>query len=104
MLNDFNYRRRVVTSQSIVAIHQRTLHQLQTFALARRQPVDLETLVRNLKCAVGDIESDYLVKSSILEQRAQQFAFAATKIDNALCSTALERRNDCIDALLIQIQ
>ena len=90
MLDDFDHRRRVESAEPAVAIHQRTVHQANAFALLRRQPIELQARFRQIEHASGHIHADNLSELVIGQQAAQKLALAATEIKDARSARGLQ--------------
>ena len=89
MFDDFDHRRRVESAEPGVAIHQRTVHQANAFALLRRQPIELEARFRQIEDSSGHIHADNLGELVIGQQATQELALAATEIKDARSARSL---------------
>ena len=77
MFDDFDHRRRLESAEPAVAIHQRTVHQANTFALLRRQPIELKARFRQIEYSSGHIHADNLSELVIGQETAQKLALAS---------------------------
>ena len=102
MLDDFHHGRRVESGQALVAIHQRTVQQLDASALHLGQAIQVQPVLGNLQRAMGDVHADDFLELPLLEQHLQQFAFATAKVENAPCAAVLQCGQHRAEALFVQ--
>ena len=102
MLDDFDHRRRVESAEPAVAIHQRTVHQANAFALLRRQPIELEARFRQIEYSAGHVHADDLSELVIGEEAAQELALAATEIEDARSARSLQHLEHRVEPAFVE--
>ncbi len=84
MLNDLDDGGGVEAFQPLVAVHQGAVEQLHALGLLGRQPLQLQPPLGHFQRADRHVQADDLLELLLLEQLADQLAFAAAKIEDAL--------------------
>ena len=82
MFDHFDNRRRIKVRQSLVAIDQRSVQQLDPFRLAFWNPVKVESALGVLQRPNRNIHTDNSVKLPVGEQVSQQLAFPASEVQH----------------------
>ena len=80
MLDHLDDCGRVIAGQALVAVEDGAVAQGQPLAFGLWHAVELEPLLGRFEQPVGDLHADNLGELRILQQHAQQLAFAATEV------------------------
>jgi hypothetical protein len=101
MLDDLDDGSRVKAFQTLVAIHQRSLYQLNPCPLLLTDLLQFQPLRGNLNRTPGNIHAQDLLELMVGQERTQEFAFSATQVQHALGANSTKSRENCTHALLI---
>src|SRR5687767_1012348 len=80
------------------------MDQPNALALLGRQPIETETIARDLQRAIRDVHPDDLGELSLLEQEFEQSTLTAAKVDDTGCSAPLESGEHCREPLFVETQ
>ena len=82
MLDDLDDGGGVEALQPLVAVHQRTVQELDPILLMHRQAVELEPVGGDLQRADRHIQADDLLELLVLDQLAKEIALAAAQVQD----------------------
>ena len=94
VLDHLHQHGRVVASQPVVAIGQRTLEQLQSSSLALVHPVEAQPPCRGLQGAGRHVHADDVAEPMVRDELREQPAFAAAKVEHLGRAARPQRRHD----------
>ena len=80
MLDDFDQSRRIEIFQTVVAVSQSAVQKRQALAFERRHAFQMQLIRRHIERAMAGIDADNFFKLPLIQEGAQQSAFAATQI------------------------
>src|SRR5581483_5430941 len=70
VLDHFDDRGRIEPSEPLVAVHERTVNELDARTLRGRHALQLEPIRGQLECPVRHVHPDYACELTVLEQKA----------------------------------
>ena len=102
MLDDFHDSCGVVTSETFVAIGQRSVNQTNAVLLHRRQILKTQFLRGNLKGAMRHIHTNDFHEGPVFQELAQKVTLTTAKVEYTLRTAATKCCNDSSHALFGQ--